>query len=383
PLLKSTCKMTESCILEFFENFGINISSAYISSQWTKGYNDFHQEKSDIYAAGLSNNASQQIDDTSARVMGDNHYTQIVCNDFYSAYFTTKRKDRLTVLDVFRNFKPRQFLYNEQAIKLMKDLNVSRKVRREISRKLLDGVEYNEVTFDSLLAIIKLGPQQRTRIKEACAVVAYWNQTNIPVINVLMCDDAPQFKLLTKELTLCWVHDGRHYKKLNPIIPKHKKILDNFLTRYWAFYHKLKKYKKSPTLNKATSLSSKFDKLFSTLTSYEQLNKRISKTLAKKKELILVLKYPWLPLHNNASELAARVQARARDISFHTVSTEGTKIKDTFMTISQTAKKLKVRTYDYIFDRVSAKYELPSLAEIIREKCAEANMAHQTIPLNL
>ncbi|SMG66195.1 conserved hypothetical protein [methanotrophic bacterial endosymbiont of Bathymodiolus sp.] len=75
-----------------------------------------------------------------------------------------------------------------------------------------------------------------------------------------------------------------------------------------------------------------------------------------------------MPLHNNASELSARVQARARDVSLHTVSESGTKIKDTFMSINQTAKKLKVRTYDYIRDRVSGEFKLPSLAQLIAEK---------------
>jgi len=49
------------------------------------------------------------------------------------------------------------------------------------------------------------------------------------------------------------------------------------------------------------------------------------------------------------------------------MSENGTKIKDTFMTISQTAKKLKVRTYDYIRDRVSGEFKLPSLAQLIVE----------------
>jgi len=110
--------------------------------------------------------------------------------------------------------------------------------------------------------------------------------------------------------------------------------------------------------------------LFSTETEYEQLNGRIAKTLAKHKELLLVLKYPDVPLHNNASELAARVQARARDVSLHTRSEKGTKIKDTFMTISQTAKKLGIRTYEYIRDRVSGEYKLPSLAQLIEEKAS-------------
>ncbi len=38
------------------------------------------------------------------------------------------------------------------------------------------------------------------------------------------------------------------------------------------------------------------------------------------------------------------------------------------MTIVQTAKKLGVSAYDYIFDRVSNTFELPSLAQLIIEK---------------
>ena len=70
PLLKSECHLSESCILDFFQNFGIQVSSAYISNQWTKGYDDFHQEKAAIFKAGLSSTSYQQIDDTSARVKG-------------------------------------------------------------------------------------------------------------------------------------------------------------------------------------------------------------------------------------------------------------------------------------------------------------------------
>ena len=43
-------------------------------------------------------------------------------------------------------------------------------------------------------------------------------------------------------------------------------------------------------------------------------------------------------------------------------------IKDTFLTISQTAKKLGVRTYEYIYDRVSGKNKLPSLAQLIQQR---------------
>jgi len=67
-----------------------------------------------------------------------------------------------------------------------------------------------------------------------------------------------------------------------------------------------------------------------------------------------VLELPLLPLHNNAAELGARIQALARDVIFQTRSEKGTKIKDTFMTINQTAKKLGVSFYDYVYDKVTA-----------------------------
>jgi len=80
-----------------------------------------------------------------------------------------------------------------------------------------------------------------------------------------------------------------------------------------------------------------------------------------------VLVLPELPLHNNAAELAARAKVRKRDVSLQT-RTEGTRANDTFMTIVQTAKKLGISAYNYIFDRVSNKFEMLSLAQLIREK---------------
>jgi hypothetical protein len=47
---------------------------------------------------------------------------------------------------------------------------------------------------------------------------------------------------------------------------------------------------------------------------------------------------------------------------------EGTKANGTFMTIVQTAKKLGVSAYHYMCDRVGGTFEMPSLAQLIKEK---------------
>jgi hypothetical protein len=123
---------------------------------------------------------------------------------------------------------------------------------------------------------------QTTRILEAAAISCYHEQKGKTMIEILIADDAPQFKHLTKELFLCWVHDGRHYKKLQPVIAYHREILTTFLTHYWEFYRKLLDYKECPTTVMAETLSEAFDLLFSTHTDYRELNERIAKTKAKK-----------------------------------------------------------------------------------------------------
>jgi len=56
----------------------------------------------------------------------------------------------------------------------------------------------------------------------------------------------------------------------------------------------------------------------------------------------MTLKHPEVPLHNNESELGARAQVRRRDVSLHTMTEDGTKANDTFLTIVEAAKKLDV-----------------------------------------
>lgn len=376
PTMKHVCNMSEPKILEFLHNFNVHISAGYISSLLSDPQAVFHHEKDELYRTALECGAYQQIDDTSARVNGENHYTQVLCNPLYTAYFTTEHKDRLSVLDVLRNFAPRRFLFNSETLELLEQFRVSQKL---IAR--VDGLEkdhpFTEEQINKRLDELQPGPKQRSRILEAAAIAAYHQETDLPVVKLLLCDDAPQFKLLTKELALCWVHDGRHYKKLNPIVPAHREQLEGFRKDYWAFYGQLLQFKQTPTSTEATRLSEEFDRLFSTRTDYAELDERIAKTLAKKEALLMVLRHPELPLHNNDAELGARAQARVRDVSLHTKSKAGTQAKDTFMTIVQTAKKLGVSAYEYIHDRVSGKFELPSLAQLIREKSkAELHACH-------
>ena len=213
---------------------------------------------------------------------------------------------------------------------------------------------------------------------EASAIAYYHQDIGMPIVKVLLCDDAPQFKLITNELALCWVHDGRHYKRLIPIVPDHNEALTAFRERYWDFYRELYKYKMNPSSERTKFLSAEFDKLFSTVTGYAELDDRIAKSKAKKKELLTVLIHPELPLHNNLSENGARVQKRRGDVSLHTITKEGTEAKDTIMTVVETAKKHATSSFNYIYDRVSKNFKMPSLASLIRKKATSLTIPSDT-----
>lgn len=392
-ILKNVCNVSEPKIGELLRNFNIHISSGSISNILIKKKNHFHQEKQEIVKAGLESTPYQQIDDTGARVNGENHYTHILCNHWYTAYFTARNKNRLTIIEVLQNGIELRYCLNQEAIELAEQLGVARKhistlkqlqSEREYSKEIfsdiltkhLPSAKSNRESFGvSPLPLEGLGGKA-IKIMEAAAIACYHKGIGHVVVKILLCDDAPQFKIITEYLALCWVHDGRFYKKLSPVILYNVGKLEHFIKLYWEFYRKLLAYKEAPFLlnqrthafESASKLSEEFDSLFSTQTGYQDLDERIAKTKQKKDHLLLVLKYPELPLHNNAAELAARAQVRKRDVSLHTITNEGTQANDTFLTITQTCKKLGVNAYEYIHDRVSKKLKMPSLAQIIREK---------------
>ena len=365
--LKYCGNMSEPKIGEFLENFDVQVSAGSLSNILTKSAELFEQEYDDLLIAGLSSTAYQQTDDTSARVKGEFWNTHILCNPFYTFYSTRPGKDRLTVLKVLQNTDELRFRFGEATCQLLQDeFSLPKKWSAEITA--LGDVEASETTLKLLLDgwFGQRNQQVRTAIEQAAAIVFYRQQSSIPVVRTLVCDDAGQFKLLTDKLSLCWIHAGRHYEKLSPIVDRHAKFLDAFRDRYWAYYASFQDYRAGPTQELAEKLRLEFDELFSSRTGYAALDDRIAKTAAKKDELLTVLSVPEVPLHNNDSELGARVSARRRDVSLHSRSERGARAMDIFTTLVQTSKKLGISAFAYLRDRLSDALEMPSLAQSIR-----------------
>lgn len=367
---------SEPKIVEFFKNVGIQISAGEISNWLIEERESFHAEKDALYEAGLASSPYQQTDDTLTRVNGQNQHCHVVCNPVYTAYQTRPTKERLSVLDVLRNGRERKYRLNAEAIGYLENqLSWSK-----AAWKMIEGWNSEEDLEESAFLsrmdaeLPGLGKQHRKLLIDAAAVAAYHAETGFPVVKALVCDDAPQFNWLARQMMLCWVHEGRPYKKLLPVIALHREALNAFLKRFWAYYHQLLAYRQKPTLEEHLRLEAEFDDLFATQTGYEELDKRIAKTRAKKDSLLLVLTYPELPLHNNAAELGCRQRVRKRDVSFGPRTPAGVRAWDTFATLAETSKKLGVSFYQYIHDRISQENQIPQLAELVTKAAKDLNL---------
>jgi hypothetical protein len=366
--------VSQKALHAIFENVGLQISAGQISNLLVKGQGAFHQEKQEIGLAGLASSSWQQIDDTLTSVNGVNHHAHVLCNPLYSRYETLAHKDRLAILDVLLNGKPRAFVLTPEVLASEAVGKLPRKWQRALAGwpqfEIWDEATVTEKIDTGLPTI---SPQGRKSLLEQMAVTAYRSQDQVPVIDLLLCDDAPQFPGLTTAIALCWIHDARHYNKLVPHLDCHRQTLLEFKKRYWEYYRRLSAYRDAPTDSEREALWRDFDELFVPQTPYEHLNFRIRQTAANKEKLLQVLQHPEIPLHNNASELAVRLRVRKRDVSFGPRTPDGVAAWDTFQTIAATALKLGVSFMAYLADRITQTYAMPSLSSIITERASELN----------
>jgi hypothetical protein len=376
--LAYSANVGQAQIRRLFTSVGVQVSAGYMASLMTNT-DDFAPEAQALGAAGLACDGYAHIDVTPTRVAGVEQECHVLGNTAFVFYHTDLFRDRQAALRTLQLGAPSTFQVNAAAWTFL-SLGATLAAR---TRTVLETVPANRLFttaewyhwLDTQLPW--LGPQQRQRLSDAAAVGAYHAQTAVPIVDTLVCDDAPTFKGLTDDLSLCWVHEGRHYKKLTPAIAVHRTVLDTVLTDFWAYYRRLRAYQRAPTPALAVALAADFDTLFSTQTGYADLDDRIAKTKAKRQALLRVLEKPYLPLTNNPAELAARRRVRKRDVSFGARSAAGIRAWDVFHTLIGTAYLLGVNALHFFQDRFSRAGCLPALADLIDRR---ANQSAAVLP---
>ena len=198
------------------------------------------------------------------------------------------------------------FRLNEDALAWLAESSCSVSLQLRLRDVLPWDSELTASELDTrlLTAGVVLNTRQHQQVWDALAVAAYHAQTGVPIVRWLLSDDAAVYHWLTDEHGLCWIHDGRHYAKLSPIVPLHRELLADFRRDYWALYRKLVAYREAPSEAERARLATAFDQLVARRTGYDDLDARIAKTAANRELLLAVLDNPALPLHNNAMELS-------------------------------------------------------------------------------
>lgn len=357
-------KMTQPNILQFLQAHGIEISSGTISNIILESGQELASERDCIFQAGLSVSDYIQTDTTSCVENGVTKQVHVFNSSIFSVFYTKEDRKRTTIIDILRGTENRIFALNNEFFEFLSTTGVSKKhtvcLAKFKTEKLLQEDEIKKI-----LEPFSGKKNLYSMFYELAYISGFHAESSFPLFKVLLTDNASIYDDIFLIHALCWIHEGRHFKKLNPLNVEFRNILDSFITQFWNFYHALLDYKREPSDDFALKLEKKFDSLFSKTTDYEALNERIRLTFAKKKELLVVLEHPSTPLHNNESELAVKKVVRERDISLQTKNEIGTKARDVFLSVFETAKKLGVNIYDYLVDRLSHKYELPALADLI------------------
>jgi hypothetical protein len=194
----------------------------------------------------------------------------------------------------------------------------------------------------------------------------------------MLSDGAPQFVVFVH--AACWIHAELPLAKLVPHNDQHRAEIEKVRSQIWELYQDLKAYRAQPDAASRPVLEARFDTLVEQRTGYPSIDGVLKEMRDHKADLLRVLERPEIPLHNNAVESDIRECVKRRKISGGTRNDAGRRCRDTFASLKKTCRKLALRFWDYLQDRVQALGLIPRLADLIRQKAQQAALNGQAIP---
>ena len=367
-----SCSTTQPLLLAWLHDHNCSISEGSLNKILTEGHDAFHQEKEQLLEAGLACSSYIQADDTGARHQGQNGYCLFVGNPYFSYFLSSESKSRINFLNCLLGQKP-LYVLNTTATQYMRQVKMSAKwvdVLASSDEQVFTSKKDWDCYLDSLgcKAI-----QQRRWATEGALKAALMRQHQLEHM-IVHSDGARQFDTVF-EHGLCWYHAGRPLDKLIPANDLERAARDWMQDQYWRLYDDIKAYQKSPTEEDKHKLYKAFDQWIATRTLYPDLQKVLGQLKVVREELLLVLEYPWLPLHNNLSERQIREYVKRRKVSGGTRSELGRKCRDTFASLKKTCKQHGISFARYLKDRLSGNNLIPRLADLILEASGNQNLS--------
>ena len=357
-------RVTQQLIKKQLTDWNIDISTGQIQNILIHHKKAFHDEKDELLTAGIQNSTYIQVDDTGSRHQGRNGYCTHIGNETFAWFASTPTKSRINFLQLLQGASS-YYIINTDALKYMRQEKLPAQPLSLL--KICQQQRFHNIKdWLSFLAEQKISNKRHIRIATEGALVGALIAQGFPPDLVIMSDDAGQFDVLLH--TLCWIHTDRVFLRLTPLNKTHVKELEWVHTQIWDIFSDLKAYKLNPNQRLKVSIDAHFDELCQTKTSYQSLNLALKRLAKNKKELLLVLNRPDIPIHNNLSENDIREYVIKRKISGTTRSEEGKLCRDTFLSFIKTCFKQGISFWDFIVDRLKNKNLVPYLPDLLAGK---------------
>ena len=299
---------------------------------------------------------------------GANEYTTHIGNDRFAWFATRPSKSRLNFLDLLRAGDP-DYVINAAALAYLVEHGVPESI---VAALLAAGPRSfaDDAAWQAHLDSFGLGAGHRRRVTEAAmvgAIVARGLLTD----TVIVSDDAGQFDVF--QHALCWIHAERHLRRIVCVTDEQHRLVCAAASAGLVVLRRSQALQgRSRQPLRRTALRQRFDRIFTRVTGFAELDEAVARTHANKDELLLVLDRPDIPLHTNGSENDVRSFVTKRRISGETRSAAGKQARDTFLSLLKTCSKLAISFWDYLGARLKIPDadRVPWLPDLIRQNAS-------------
>jgi hypothetical protein len=359
-------QVTQPLLLEQLHDFGIDISAGQLNAILTENHEAFHAEKAEVLAAGLEVASYLGTDDTGARHQGKNGSCTVISHERFTFFESTDCKSRLNFLQVLQGGADgsRTYAINETTQAYWE----RQKLAAAVVEKLAAGPQQfaDAAAWQARLAELAIADERHIRSATEGALLGGLIERGVSPELVILSDGAPQFDLL--QHASCWIHAERPLARLVPHHEEHRAAIEQVRAQLWELYRDLKAYRAQPDPARQPLLEARFDALVGQRTGYPSIDGVLKEMRDHRTDLLRVLGRPEVPLHNNASESDIREYVKKRKISGSTRSASGRQGRDTFASLKKTCRKLGVRFWEYLQDRVRRLGRILRLSDLIRQR---------------
>jgi hypothetical protein len=332
-----------------------------------------------VLEAGCSNSTYLQADDTGARHQGKTGYCTYIGNEHFAFYESSFVKNRLNYLTCLSQALPTMIGYalDHVALQYLKRIHGVSPRLMTMLKSVENEPEFfcDEVALERYLKNLRIISPRDLRLCKEAALFSPLKRFLFNHHEVLfLTDEAGQFRLPTMKHALCWLHVARKLKHLLPHTPEQSECIAKKEEQLWHLYGELNAYKRQPSQDKKHLLRQQFAELCTPIANENALNEVLDRIKRWEERLLLVLDYPFIPLHNNTSERDIREMVRRRKVSGGTRHDDGRQCRDTFASLKKTCQKLGITFWDYLNDRTFERKQIKPLADYVRAKALKNRM---------